>query len=1278
MDFRNNVFIPIFIILSFQIGISQDIFRFSEKLSWEEVDFVNFDQTTKKWTIPNGFYIENSNKIPNFSKRIKIPYNAASATINILPKTFKILDNVDPSETFAKGRISPYYQIVKEREHYYLELNFKPLIYENGQYKAIEKFDLEISLSERKPNIFKNNGNKDESILANGSIYKFAIAEDGLYKIDFGYLRDSLGISMTGINPRKIQILGNKGGALPERIADQRIDDLEELAISIIGEEDGSFDQGDQIQFYAYGPHEMVFDDENLHFDFNTNVYDDYNYYFLRIGDEDGLRIKTSPAPNIIQNTTSKSQKLLRHEIDNLNLLGQYVSTQGSGQQWFGEIFSNQRNQEFGSFFDLTDIDLSQEINIKCQFAGRNSSPSTVVLDVNGQKFSKTISSSNLGDVGSTYARSAFFDENLTIDKVNPKISLAYQPSGSNAEAWLDYIQLNAVFNNMYRDKATYFQDITSRNFDGNQIIFKGSSADIRVWNITGNNVSEVLITTAADNKSFSYYSDNVIQRFVAFRNTDITKSPKKVGKLENQNLHSLDDLDMVIITHPSFLEAAQKIQAHRQKINGFNVALVTTDQIFNEFSSGKQDPTAIRDFAKMLYDRSGKFKYLLLIGDGSYDYRDRNTDTEFQSFVPAYETKESLSPLVAFPSDDYFALLDDNEGGTLRGALDIAVGRLPVKTPEEADNVVDKIIGYESDPSHLGDWRLKIGFTADDEDSNKHLIDTDRLATNLQKKHGLYNQEKIYFDAFQQVSTPGGARYPDANAKINNEIFKGLLVLNYLGHGGPKGWSQERVLQIEDINEWDNAKKLPLIVTATCQFTGFDDPALVTAGEEAILNPKGGAVGLFSTVRAVYASDNYRLAQAVFDTLFTLVDDRPMPIGEALRRAKNSNSADTININARKFYLIGDPALTLSTPKYKAVTTKINGKSISTALDTIRALQRVKIEGQITDNAGKKIETFNGLINPTIYDKRTEIETLSNDSDSPKKKFEVQRNIIYKGSASVTNGEFTFEFVVPKDINYTLGKGKISYYATNSNDEDAAGFYTDIVIGETDATVLEDKIGPKVDLFLNDTNFAFGGISNQKPILLANLSDENGINFTGSSIGHDISLTIDANTQNTIILNDFYSSDVDNFSAGTVRFPLEKLEIGQHSLTVRAFDVANNPGEGYLEFTVADSESKVLEHVFNFPNPFTTNTNFTFEHGLPNTNLEISIDIYTLSGKVVKQLRTQVYSTGFRDNSLSWNGKDDFENQLARGIYLYKIKINASELNISKESSFEKLVLLK
>lgn len=1170
----------------------------------------------------------------------------------------------------------------KDRNQYIVKIAFIPIITQNGKIKILESGQLVIKQGKaKKEPLLRNPPLTFNSVLETGEIIKLAVEEKGVTKISYQFLKDNLDANIDNIDPRNIKLFGNGSGMLPENVGVDRQDDLIENSIQIIGGDDGSFDSNDFILFYAEGASSTVVNQAEKKLHIPMNVYDTRNYYFLKIDATNGKRVSEK---NSIQNTSYTSQgfnDIIQLEEDRFNILHDFALLQGSGNQWFWEKFEVLREQNYN--FSFPNLITDDPVHCHVVFAGRSENNSRFNVEVGGQTYqSNAISSVITGRVETTHANNAKIEQSFFLNGDNNSIKVLYPENGAASTGWLDFIELNARRALIKTEEQMIFRDLESVGQASTSFTIQNVNADTKVWDISQlDNISEINTNISGSDLSFGIETTDV-KTFIAFNiNGNLTEA-SFVEKVENQNLHGLSEADMIIVYPEEFSTQVETLAEHRRTHNGLKVEAVLIDEIYNEFSSGKTDPTALRDFAKMIYDRDPDFKYLLLFGDGSFDQRKIYADIQTKSdFIPVFQT-DSLNPIYSFPSDDYFGLLSDGEGSDLDGAMELAIGRLPVKTASEAQVMVNKLIGYDLDPKTFGDWRNQIVFIADDEDSNTHIDDADGIAVTVENEHPEFNQNKIYLDAYQQISTPGGEKYPNVVDAINESMFKGALILNYLGHGGSKGLAQERILGLQDISSWTNKDNLPLFVTATCSFTGFDDPAFVTAGERSFLSSAGGAIGLLTTTRAVFANSNEKLTRAVFEQIFKREKNGSIiPVGEVLRLSKNISSNGSFESNSRKFMMIGDPSMKLAIPYHNVATTSINGNSISSTPDTIRALQKVTITGEITDQNGQLLSNFNGKVFPTIYDKVINVSTLANDEDSDVTQFRSQQNVIFKGAASVTNGAFTFTFVVPKDINYSFGSGKISYYATDEVSQDAGGLFTGFIIGGTDPNAANDDQGPLVEVFMNDDNFVFGGRTTENPILYVKLSDDNGINVAGTSIGHDLTGVLDEDSQNSYLLNDFYEAELDDHTKGTVQYPLFDLASGRHQIKVTAWDVANNSSEGFTEFVVAKSSSVALKHVLNYPNPFTTSTNFMFEHNLIGQLLDIQVRIFTVSGKLVKTIDTELLADGNQISDVSWDGKDDFGGDLAKGVYLYKVKVSPSDSQLgvdASESDFEKLVILK
>ncbi len=1236
------------------------------------------------WEFKNCSYSDAAPELPVFSERIPLASRSALSVdvVSMQFESFAFKPIGDAAALTDDVRVEV--TLEQERNRFFARLRFIPIRKTGNNYERVTSFNLNIRTTVI-PEPLKERGGPltFTSALNSGTIYKFGVAQSGVYKLDYGFLKNELGISnLDNVDPRTIRVFGNGGGMLPERNSDLRADDLIENAVFVDGESDGKFDQGDYILFYAVGPDPWVYRPGTLDPELTVrkHLYDTRGWYFIKTGDGNGLRM-TEQASVPASVVTEEFDDFRRLEDDKVNLLDFSTSGQGSGKKWFGDYFYQTRERSYN--VEFPNVVTGSAARVRAEFAGRSGVSSVVKLTAGTTTFSRTINGVNVSNNEASFAALGVLQGSFqpTGDQVEVKIQ--YPEVAQQSEGWLDFIEINARRQLKMSGSIMEFRDLRSLAQAATTFRLSGlkSTTGLTIWDISNAQMPLVQQKTQSNGTAEFGANTSTLRSFVAFYSDATFPKPETVsGKLPNQNIHALENLHMAIVYHPDFEAQANQLAEHRKSFSGLEVATVNIFQLYNEFSSGAKDPVAIRDFAKMLYERNpNQFEYLLLLGDGSFDPKNNTNSTANADYIPVFETPESFSPITAYPSDDFFALLSDNEGGSLTGALDIAAGRITVGTSSEAQIVIDKIMAYDKSPSTLGDWHLRTVFLADDEDNDVHLGQAEDLANMTAATEDWFNVSKIYFDAYQQVATSGGQRYPDAQLAINADVFKGALLLQYIGHGGPRGLAQERVVTNNDIAGWENPGRYPLIITATCSFGGYDDYSLITGGEQALLKNNSGAVALFTTVRAVFIGGNNILTDAVQKFIFKRVNGQYRSIGDILKDAKNSLTSD--QDNARRFTLLGDPAMFLALPEYRVATTKINDREVTVGvMDTLKALMKVKIEGVVTDTLGSLLSSFNGKVFVSVFDKAQELQTLGQDETSSVRKFKVQRNIVFKGSATVNSGRFAIEFIVPKDINYVYGIGKISYYAENGTPLDAAGADENIVIGGN-ANLIQDDKPPVVMPFLNTDAFVTGGITNNSPRVLIRCSDDYGMNVTGTSLGHDLTAVLDGNVLETIVLNDFYVSEQDNFRRGQAIFPLRNLAPGRHTLHVKGWDIANNPGEGYTEFVVAEDGKAALDHVLNYPNPFTTNTYFQFEHNLAGQLLDVQISIFTVSGKLVKTIQHSAATDGFRVADIQWNGLDDYGDRLARGVYLYRVKVRGTDLSgatATAESDFEKLVILK
>ncbi len=1267
--------------LSSQYLFAQSTLQQHYELDWmESPEIVHFDGKDHKVLHFDKAAVDlRVNNLPYFTERIKLP-SYGSFTLRLENREYgPVMEDFESSEAHAIGdRIIFLLDHSYEAGEVYAEIKFCPLLQTPSGIRSIRAFDLVLEHSPEVQSLNTRDTYNYNSVLNQGEFYKIQVSESGIHKIDKALLEE-LSIDVSSIRCSDIRIYGNGGGMLPEPNDVERTDDLGENPI-LVEDKNGNnqFDDDDYILFFAEGADEWVYNPEDDLFEHKTNLYSDMNYYFLNFDLGQGLRIAT--AEQINQSPTS--------EVDSYTYL-QYHETEiknplKSGRYWLGEEFSAVTSQDFN--FQTPDFASDEATKIGFQVAGRSESNGSQFQIYTNGSLAKTVPFSyiNIGSEQADYCRLGDGLIDLASSSASLNINLQFNKSNSSAKGWLDYINLNSRRKLKVLGSQFAFRDQYSVSEDAVTKFNLSHSSSVTVWDVSDIfNVRQIPLQSEGGGSSF-IAETNTIKEFVCFTGTEYL-SPQSVGKIERQNLHQALYPDLLIITHPDFLSASNRLADFHREEDGMIVQVCTIDQVFNEFSSGRQDIGAIRDMAKLYRDRAvadgaNSLKYLQLVGDASYDFKNiKEEESVNTNFVPTFQSINSFNGGNSYCTDDFFALLDDSEGGNLNtnsAKLDIAVGRLPVSTPAQAEAVVDKLIHYKSEAS-MGDWQNNVTFIADDPDSalsNTHFNDVEYHTAYMDTAQEQYNVDKIYLDAFEQVSTSGESRYPTVTEAISRKIFVGTSIVNYAGHGGPNSWTQERILDIPTILSWQNKDKLPLFVTATCSFSRYDDPGLTSAGEELVLNPNGGCFSIVTTVRLVYSFSNRALNYSFLNALYHMEDGEHLTLGEAMRRGKN-NATQASADNNRKFVLLGDPAITMNFPKYNIRTLSINGASLEQP-DTLRALQKVTVTGQVEDSNGNLMQDFNGTVYPTVFDRKLRLATLGNDYPAQIDSFDLQKNAIFKGVASVTKGAFEFSFIVPKDISFEVGPGRISYYAKTDEQIDANGFTNSLKVGGIDPNFDADNQGPEIDLFLNDRNFVFGGLSNDEPLLLVDLFDENGINTVGTGIGHDVTAKLDEDNQNTIVLNDFYQAELDNYQRGTVEFPMSKLESGRHVLEVTAWDVYNNSGKALTEFVIAETADLALEHVLNYPNPFTDNTAFWFEHNYPGQPLTVQIQIFTVSGKIVKTINEEIISKGTRINDITWDGRDDYGNKIGRGVYVYKLNVQAGDNQ--SVNKLEKLVILK
>lgn len=1096
-----------------------------------------------------------------------------------------------------------------------------------------------------------------QSVLAEGRFVKIRIVESGVYRLTFEDLNSM------GINPANVRIFGYGGALLNQNFTTAKFDDLPEVAIHMEMGPDGVFNTGDYILFFAQGVNSWTYDNNRGMFTHQFNLYSNFGHYFVTSHAGIGKRIET--VNQLVPNdaTIHQINEFTDYAVHERDL----VSLAQSGKEFYGETFAEMLSLNLNFNFPNV-VRSSNAVRARLDVATSADLPSGLAISLHGgQQRTLTVAARTPNDhYEKGRAANGVFSFTPSADLLN--FNLTYVRPNTSARGFLNYLTVNARREMIMSGAAMRIQniDFLGTNTFGSYIL-RNANARIQIWDIT-DHVNAFRVPTSLSNDTLVFHGSNTTMRtYLAINPTQGSSFPRPeiVGAVPNQNLHGMPQVDMVIISYPGFVSQAERLAAAHNAMGEITVAVVTTEQVYNEFSSGTPDATAYRWLMKMLYDRANAMgdvrkrpKYLLLFGRGSFDNR-QVLPTSSKSFVLTYQSENSLVETLSYVTDDYFGFLDDWEGNQIPAHnLDLGIGRFPVSTIQEATNAVNKTISYMRN-TEKGIWKNQLLFLADDGDGALHMRQADSIASIISRNHPSYQINKIYLDAFQQEVNASGESYPVARTRFLNTVRQGVFLLNFIGHAGATGWTNEQILTNADVLRMSN-RRLPLWVAATCNFLHFDLPT-VSAGEQVLLNPVGGGIGIISAARPVFASQNYNINRQINHFLLMRENGRHLRIGEVIRRAKNSLGTE---INKLSFVYVGDPALRLNYPTdFNVVTSKINGFDVQ-GNDTLRALSIVNIEGFIADMSGNEIPGFNGIIEVRVYDKVQRVNTLNNDRNGFLTYFD-RPDMLFSGKTEVKDGKFKVTFMLPRNIRYNFGSGRINYYAWDTQyDMEAQGHFENFIIGGTNMDFVFETDGPEINMYLNTPDFVSGGRVNETPVFIAEVSDANGINQVGSGIGHDIMLTINDDPSQTFVLNDFYRSELNDFTRGVVRFKLPEMRTGKHTLRFRVSDLLNNSSTKTLDFEVVRGLEPTIMRVWNFPNPVRQNTRFVIEHDRPETVINATVDIFDTSGRMVRTIRQSTL------DEISWDAADHAGRKLQTGLYLYRVSIEFADRQVFSKMS--------
>ncbi|WP_143520105.1 type IX secretion system sortase PorU [Reichenbachiella sp. 5M10] len=1100
---------------------------------------------------------------------------------------------------------------------------------------------------------------QQNSVLSKGNWYQMAVLEEGVYRVD-AELLDQLGIERGSLDPDRLAVYGNSyNGTLPQANAMDRPVDLLENSTYAVGLADGQFDREDYLLFYARSSDLVYFDTLRSVFAFENNFYSDTSFYYLTVKDEAAKRMTERAAGTVSGSASETYWKLSTHELDDSNLLN-------SGRLWLGEIFNNSQPSRTIEFDATGLVQGSDAMVLSAVVTYKVVTASSFQFALNGLPID-TIQMIPVG--GGEYDTQAFIGrDTIRVDEVQGdalSLEVTFSISSGNARGYLDYAHLMSLHS---LDVRNGFLSFYPKGEQAYRII--SGDDPMLIWDVS--------TPTDPIGQLYMKQGDEVVfersvgsRQYVAFEESQI-KSPIAVGAIANQNLHGLGAAEVIYVTTRAFETEVQRLANYRTARDGLLTHVVTVDQVYHEFSSGRQDLSALRDFLKYQYDQYGVLKYVTLVGDGSYDYKDRVRGNN--NLVPIYESRNSIDPIDTYSSEDFLGFMEEDEGEWVESyggdnTLELGIGRIPAKTVSEVSAYVNKIIRYETSSLGYGNWRNKLVFVADDGDNNIHQRDANRMANYVDTVGAELNVRKVFLDSYEQFGLHPNQRSPQANAAFLEAISNGTVIVNYTGHGNEQQLADEKIMSIEIIEGLSNRNLLPFFVTATCDFGNYDNPLVVSGGEQILLSAQGGSIGLLASTRPVLASTNYALNLAMYQALLAKTPDGYYPrLGDMIRVTKNTSLSGVRN---RNYALLGDASMRLAFPERTVRLTHINDKALG-ELDSLGALGKYKIRGQVL-SGDVTDEGFDGQVTVTILDKPTEFRTLGDESSA--QTYSERDVVLFQGKATVNEGVFDLEVIIPKNIDYSFGEGKISFYAVNSfNTLDGHGVFSEVIVGGSVSGAEEDRRAPEMSLYLGNTDFRDGGKVNASTILLARLTDENGINTSKLGFGNDIVLYLDDSTG--IALNDYYTADLDTYQAGWVMYPMDNLTKGHHELTLVAFDSYNNRVEETIGFYVSEKDDIELSDVMNYPNPMHEETTFRFSHDRLGEDLEISLSIANLQGQVILSQVYDIIDAPATIDGIIWDGTGANGSKVKKGIYIYSLKVR-SRVDGGKAQAFRKLMVL-
>ncbi|PJA95802.1 MAG: hypothetical protein CO129_09540 [Ignavibacteriales bacterium CG_4_9_14_3_um_filter_34_10] len=1262
-----------FIVISYTLSVNQ---KFQKSGEMEVSDI----------SLPNGvFKLNQSKSFPSRLVNIGVP-NENGNSIQILQSTsseYSILDKFEKlSGMNEESKLVEFdeYGLIRSLDVYSIRISPFQYDLKNGKIKIFTKIIFKVNYSSDHSNkekitdkflqkavlnfdvasnwgVVKNKLNKIQtnSVLSEGTWYRFDIQEEGIYKITKSQL-NQLGINANNVGPKTIKIFNNGVINLDTNIDNNYPVGLIENSIYVSGEEDGKFDDNDYILFYGQGSNSWEFDSKVSNIVRKKNIYSKKNYYFITSGGQTGKRMS-------VQNSISSSDPYKQFTSKAFYFLDEdKVNVGKSGRDYYGDELNNSvRSKTY-----MPNLQSIAKPGLKYKFRFANASSPNISLNIT-ESGTTLVNQTLFGYGKAEYIWGKEFNITANYSGMpannTSQIKFNITPASSEGKLLLDYFEIFYERElRAYEDYLMFFSKDTNTVIEYNLSNF--SNSDISVFNVTDFANVKIIGSPFISGGDFRFIASETTanpSKFVASTSTKF-KTISGVEKVENQNIQGISDgAEYILVTSKKFKTEAERLQQYRQNDspNSMSVKIVFIEDIYNEFSCGRLDPVALRNFLKYSFDNwATKPYYVLLFGDGTYDFL--NSEGYNTNYIPTFQTAKSLEELYSFPFDDFFSRISENDQKP-----DIAIGRIPILNSSDANNYIDKIIKYEND-NDGSLWRTRVTLIADDgltskgDDGNTHTKQAEELAA---KKIPVFmDKNKIYLSAYPTVISGFGRRKPLVNVALIDAVNNGTLLLNYTGHGNPDVWAHENIFErYSTIPQFKN-EKLFFLTAATCDFGKYDDPNIISGTEEMLLLKNYGMIGGFSASRLVFSDQNAAINEMFYSKLFRA--GTQVTFGEAFLLTKQERTGD----NDEKFHLFCDPAIKIKLPKLSVVIDKINNLPATSDIQ-IKALSEVKIEGFVRDENLNYYSTYSGEGILTVFDSEK-----SKFLEDIKYSMNEQGGVIFRGRVSVHEGKFAVSFRVPKDISYENKNGKIIAYTFNE-DMDAIGSSNKIVVGGTDSSIVNDNRGPDVEIFFDDISNQNGSVVNQNFALLVKLTDETGLNTSGTGVGHKLEGVLDDNENSPVDFSNHFIGDLDSGGkSGLIHYNFTNISVGLHKIKIKAWDIFNNPTLTEINFEVVNTNSLVIKDVYNYPNPFSKHTTFSFQHNFSEP-IDIKIKIYTISGRMIKELNE--FNILDRFVKIPWDGKDDDGDIIANGTYLYKLIIKNDQKKINS-SYLGKLAVLR